>query len=166
LSDIHCEEDIPETGATIPENALIKARYVKQHYKMDCFADDSGLEVEALNGAPGVYSARYAGNEKDTDKNNGKLLEELKNASNRNARFVTVIALVVNGKEFVFEGDIKGTIVNEPRGSNGFGYDPLFVPEGYDLTFAEMPSQLKNSISHRAIAVQKLITFLKEHIAN
>jgi XTP/dITP diphosphohydrolase len=160
LSDIGCEEEIPETGATIKENAVIKARYVFENFKINCFSDDSGLEVEALNGAPGVYSARYAGEQKNTADNNAKLLYELKNKTNRKARFVTIIALIIEGKEYFFEGEIKGTIAFEPRGSNGFGYDPLFIPTGHRSTFAEMDASVKNSISHRAVAVQKLVRFL------
>jgi XTP/dITP diphosphohydrolase len=165
LSDINCEEDIPETGSTIPENASIKARYIYQNYNMNCFADDSGLEVNALNGAPGVYSARYAGDQRSTSDNNNKLLNDLKNATDRGARFITVIALLLEGKEYLFEGEIKGTIAVEPRGANGFGYDPLFIPEGYDITFAEMDPEKKNAISHRGIAVRKLVDFLKDQVS-
>jgi XTP/dITP diphosphohydrolase len=164
LSDIGCHEEIPETGTTIRENALIKARYVFEHFRINCFSDDSGLEVEALDGAPGVYSARYAGDHKSTGDNNTKLLQELKNKTNRKARFVTVIALIIDGKEYVFEGEIRGTIAFEPRGKNGFGYDPLFIPTGHRSTFAEMDAELKNTISHRAIAVQKLVRFLSAFV--
>jgi XTP/dITP diphosphohydrolase len=164
LSDINCSEDISETGATIFENAGLKASYVYQHYNINCFSDDSGLEVNALNGAPGVYSARYSGEQKSASDNNAKLLSELKNAGDRSARFVTVIALILEGKEYFFEGEIKGRIAAEPRGTNGFGYDPLFIPEGHDLTFAEMDAAEKNAISHRGIAVKKLVAFLKDYV--
>lgn len=160
LTDIGCHEDIPETGLTIAENALIKARYIYNKFRLNCFADDSGLEVQALEGAPGVYSARYAGESKSTTDNNKKLLEEMKLKTNRKARFVTVIALLLDGKEQLFEGYAEGTIAYEPRGANGFGYDPLFIPTGYRSTFAEMSAEDKNAISHRAKAMQKLVDFL------
>jgi XTP/dITP diphosphohydrolase len=161
LADIGCENEIPETGVTLSENALLKARFVFDTYKVNCFADDSGLEVEALKGAPGVYSARYAGEHKNTTDNNSKLLNELRSKTNRKARFVTVIALILDGKEYLFEGSIQGTIAFEPRGTNGFGYDPLFIPTGYRSTFAEMDAATKNSISHRAIATKKLVEFFR-----
>jgi XTP/dITP diphosphohydrolase len=161
LTGINCHEDIPETSDTIEGNALIKARYVVEQYGYDCFADDTGLEVEALDGRPGVYSARYAGEGCSYDDNVTKLLQELNGQSNRNARFRTVIALIMGGKVHLFEGMINGKIIHERRGTSGFGYDPVFVPDGYDLTFAEMPPELKNSISHRALAVNKLAEFLK-----
>lgn len=160
LADINCNEDIPETADTLEGNALIKARYVKEHYGFDCFADDTGLEVEALNNAPGVYSARYAGEEKSAEANMNKLLNALKESNNRKARFRTVIALILNGKEFVFEGAVYGTIIEEKRGNAGFGYDPVFVPEGHSLTFAELGEDIKNTISHRAEAIKKLDKFL------
>lgn len=160
LADINCYEDIPETADTLEGNALIKAWYVKEHYGFDCFADDTGLEVEALNNAPGVYSARYAGEEKSAEANMNKLLDALKDSTNRNARFRTVIALVLNGKESVFEGAVYGTIIEEKRGNAGFGYDPIFVPQGHSLTFAELGEDIKNTISHRAEAVKKLDLFL------
>lgn len=162
LHDINCIEEVPETGATIKENALQKARYVFEKYKYNCFADDTGLEVEALNGMPGVFSARYAGEEKDANKNIEKLLLELKNHPNRKARFVTVIALIIDGNEFLFEGIIKGNITENRFGNSGFGYDPVFMPDGYNLTFAQMSLDQKNKISHRGIATQKMIHFLNE----
>lgn len=160
LSDIHCQEDIPETANTLEGNALIKAHYIKEHYGYDCFADDTGLEVEALNNAPGVYSARYAGEERSAEANMKKLLAELKDEKNRNARFRTVIALILNGKELLFEGIVKGKITEEKKGNSGFGYDPIFVPQGYTVTFAEMGNDIKNTISHRAEAVKKLDEYL------
>jgi XTP/dITP diphosphohydrolase len=162
LSDINCHADIPETGATIEENAILKAEYVVRNFDLNCFADDSGLEVEALNGAPGVYSARYAGKPKDDLKNIQKLLEQLRGKENRNARFKTVIALILDGKQHCFEGIIKGQITREMMGNNGFGYDPVFIPEGYSQTFAQMDGHTKNSISHRGIALHKLLQFLKK----
>ncbi|HQQ93414.1 MAG TPA: RdgB/HAM1 family non-canonical purine NTP pyrophosphatase [Bacteroidia bacterium] len=166
LQDLGIRDDIPETGSTLPENALLKAQYVsdwlrKRDRDMPVFADDSGLEVMALNGAPGVYSARYAGTAKDDKANNRKLLFDMQNTSKRQARFVTVVALLVNQKKYFFEGEVKGTIAYEPRGASGFGYDPLFIPRGYRSTFAELGPEVKNSISHRSRAIHKLITFLK-----
>lgn len=160
LSDIHCQEEIPETADTLEGNALIKARYIKEHYGYDCFADDTGLEVEALNNAPGVYSARYAGEERSAEANMKKLLAELKDEKNRNARFRTVIALLLNGKELLFEGIVKGKITEEKKGNSGFGYDPIFIPEGHTVSFAEMGNDIKNTISHRAEAVKKLDKYL------
>ena len=160
LKDIGCYDDIPETADTLEGNALQKARYVYERYRTDCFADDTGLEVEALGGAPGVYSARYAGEGHNSEENIRKLLHELEGKDNRKARFRTVFALIVNGKEHLFEGTVKGEIVNHKRGIAGFGYDPVFVPEGYAKTFAEMGDELKNKISHRAQAVGKLCNFL------
>ena len=162
LKDIGCLEDIPETAETIEENSMQKAEYVYQKYKIDCFADDTGLEIEALQGRPGVYSARYAGEEKNMDKNIEKILSELKNKDNRKARFKTIISLILDGEKYQFEGIINGEIIEEKRGDSGFGYDPVFVPEGYDITFAEMPADEKNKISHRGRAVKKLATFLKD----
>lgn len=153
-------EEIPETQPTIEGNALQKARYVYEHTGLNCFADDTGLEVEALNGAPGVYSARYAGEHVSYADNNVLLLRNLAGCENRKARFRTVIALIVDGKEYLFEGRVEGTIATEPHGEGGFGYDPLFVPEGSQLTFAEMSSEAKNKISHRGRAVAKLVAFL------
>ncbi len=164
LADINCHDDIPETADTLEGNALQKARYIKEKYGHDCFADDTGLEVEALNNAPGVYSARYAGSEHDAEANMKKLLYEMSNKTNRKARFRTVIALILNGKEYLFEGEIKGFISTEKKGINGFGYDPVFVPENYTQSFAEMGNDIKNTISHRAEAVKKLSIFLSNSI--
>lgn len=160
LADIDCHEEIEETGSTLEENALIKAGFVREKYGYDCFADDTGLEVEALDGAPGVYSSRYAGNGCNPADNMDKLLSALKGAENRSAQFRTVIALVINGKEHLFDGVIKGKIIEEKRGTTGFGYDPIFMPDGYDKTFAELGNEVKNSISHRALAMEKLVGFL------
>lgn len=162
LSDINCHEDIPETADTIEGNALLKARFVKEKYGYDCFADDTGLEVEALDNRPGVYSARFAGEECNSEKNIDKLLSELKGIENRKARFRTVIALLKGEKEEEFEGVIYGNISHERHGEGGFGYDKVFVPENYDRTFAEMLSEEKNSISHRAKATRLLIEFLNK----
>ena len=162
MKDIHCSADIPETADTLEGNALLKARYIFENYHLDCFADDTGLEVEALNGAPGVYSARYAGGEgHDAQANMLKLLHELEGKENRKAQFRTAISLILDGKEYLFEGVIKGEIIKEKRGNSGFGYDPIFKPEGYDRTFAELGNDIKNQISHRALAVQKLCEFLQ-----
>lgn len=160
LQDIGCFDDIPETADTIEGNAIIKANYVKNHYGFDCFADDSGLEVDALEGAPGVYSARYAGEPKDDAKNIEKLLESLKSTTNRTANFKTVICLNINGEQHLFTGIINGKIIDEKIGSNGFGYDPVFVADGYSQTFAELSVEEKSSISHRGIAVRQLVDFL------
>lgn len=160
LKDIECHDEIPETADTLEGNALLKARYIYERYHTDCFADDTGLEVEALHGAPGVYSARYAGNNHNSENNMRKLLEELKEVNNRNARFRTVFALIIDGKEHLFEGIVNGEIVSVRKGTSGFGYDPIFVPKGYTQTFAEMGNAEKNKISHRAIATQKLCKFL------
>lgn len=164
LEDIGITQEIPEPGSTIKENSLLKAQYVvnflKEKDNVSVFADDSGLEVEALDGAPGVYSARYAGVPKNDEANNLKLLNELKTITNRKARFVTVITLILNNEVHCFEGEIKGTIAFEPRGKSGFGYDPLFIPQGYRSTFAELGAEVKNTISHRALAVNKLVNFL------
>lgn len=167
LKDIGCNVDIPETGTTFRENALQKARYVKEHFGFDCFADDSGLQVEALSGEPGVYSARYAvkngrqvtaGNKDDA--NMDVLLEKLAGEENRKACFRTCIALIYEGETHFFDGVVEGHIITEKRGDGGFGYDPLFVPDGYEKTFAEMGNEVKNNISHRAKAVEKLAEFL------
>lgn len=160
LKEIECTDDIPETADTLEGNALQKARYVKDKFGYDCFADDTGLEVEALGGAPGVFSARYAGPGHDSEANMQKLLKELEGKTNRQAQFRTVVALILEGREYTFEGIVRGTILTERRGTAGFGYDPVFVPEGYAETFAEMGSEEKNRISHRARAVQKLADFL------
>lgn len=157
LQEIGCFEDIPETSETIEGNALMKARYVFENFKQDCFADDTGLEVAALNGRPGVYSARYAGEGCSYEDNVIKLLKEMEGQFDRRARFRTVVAWISGGRELLFEGIINGTIIHERRGTSGFGYDPVFLPDGYEQTFAEMPLQLKNSISHRARAVKKLV---------
>ncbi|HVS91219.1 MAG TPA: non-canonical purine NTP diphosphatase [Mucilaginibacter sp.] len=160
LEDIGCRDDIEETGSTFRENASIKSHYVYEQYGLDCFGDDSGLEVEALDGKPGVYSARYAGKHGDHHANNDKLLAELEGAENRKARFKTVISLMWKGREYFFEGSVEGTIRHEKAGKEGFGYDPLFQPDGYDITFAEMSLAEKNKLSHRARAVEKLVEFL------
>lgn len=162
LKEIGCHDDIPETADTLEGNAMQKAQYIKDKFGMDCFADDTGLEVEALNNAPGVFSARYAGPGHDSEANMKKLLHEMEGKENRKARFRTVIALLLDGKEYTFEGIVKGNIIEEKRGDSEFGYDPIFVPEGYDLTFAELGNDIKNKISHRAEAVKKLSTFLKK----
>lgn len=160
LEDINCLEDIPETAETIEGNAILKADYVTQKYGYDCFADDTGLEVSALNGEPGVYSARYAGEQKNADDNMNKLLEALKNKEDRSAQFKTVITLNLEGKQYLFTGIAKGNITLEKTGTNGFGYDPIFRPENYSETFAELPLEVKNKIGHRGKAVQQLIDFL------
>ena len=162
LVDYNFRDDIPETGLTLTENALIKARFVWQRFGQPCFADDTGLEVEALHGAPGVFSARYAGEEKSEDKNMQKLLLEIENIPNRKACFKTVIALIVDGKEFIFEGRVDGEITFTRRGDSGFGYDPIFIPDGYDRTFAEMSLDEKNKISHRGRALEKLVSWLRK----
>ena len=164
LKDIHCNEDIPETQPTIEGNASQKAFYVFNNYHVNCFADDTGLEVAALDGRPGVLSARYAGESKSADDNMDKILAELKGITNRNARFKTVISLVMDGKETQFEGVVEGAILKEKRGAKGFGYDPIFVPNGYDRSFAEMDISEKNKISHRALAVNKLVDYLSQKI--
>lgn len=160
LNDIGCHVDIPETADTLEGNALLKAQYVRDNYGVDCFADDTGLEVEALNNEPGVYTARYAGEGKDAQASMQKVLQKLEGIENRKAQFRTVISLISGGKEYLFEGIIRGEIIREGRGTAGFGYDPVFVPEGYDKTFAELGDDIKNKISHRAIAVNKLCRFL------
>lgn len=160
MKDINCQTDIPETADTLEGNALLKARFIFENYQMDCFADDTGLEVEALNGAPGVYSARYAGDDHNSEANMKKLLRDMEGVENRKARFRTVFALIVDGKEHLFEGIVKGEIIKTRRGTSGFGYDPIFIPEGYTQTFAEMGNDLKNKISHRALATNKLCRFL------
>ena len=160
LKDIGCTEDIPETGITLEQNASIKSSYVLEKYGIDCFADDTGLEIEALDGRPGVYSARYGGESHNAEKNMERVLMELKSLSNRSAQFRTVISLRLNGKEHLFEGIVKGQIIEDKRGTDGFGYDPIFIPDGYTKTFAEMSQNEKNEISHRALATQKLISFL------
>lgn len=167
LKDIGCEVDIPETGSTFRENALQKAAYVKEHYGLDCFADDSGLQVEALGGEPGVYSARYAvkqgypATDDRDDDNMNVLLEKLADKENRRASFCTCVALIYGGETHFFEGSVEGCIIHEKRGKEGFGYDPIFMPDGYDKTFAELGNEVKNGMSHRARAVAKLAQFLK-----
>lgn len=162
LNDINCLEDIPETQATIEGNASQKAFYVFEKYNVNCFADDTGLEVEALNGRPGVLSARYAGEAKDANANMDKILLELDGVENRKARFKTIISLVINGEQRLFEGIVDGVILKDKLGSQGFGYDPIFVPNGYDKTFAELSIAEKNKISHRARAVNKLVEYLNQ----
>ncbi len=162
LNDVGCTDDIEETGITFRENAFIKSRYIFDKYKLDCFGDDSGLEIDALKGEPGVYSARYAGVHGDHQANIEKVLANLQGIDNRKARFRTVISLIWNGSEHFFEGTVEGTIRQEPSGAKGFGYDPIFQPDGYDITFAEMSMEEKNRISHRGIAVEKLIAFLNK----
>lgn len=163
LTDVNINEDIAENETTLEGNALAKARYVHEATGMDVFADDTGLEVEALGGRPGVHSARFAGEDRNSDANIDKLLLLLEGKSNRNARFRTVIALILNGTEHLFEGIVNGSIINEKRGSRGFGYDPVFVPENQGLTFAEMDLNAKNRISHRARAFEKLRSFLVQN---
>jgi XTP/dITP diphosphohydrolase len=160
LADIGCTEDIPETAETIEGNAILKADYVTNNFGLNCFADDTGLEITALNGEPGVYSARYAGEQKSADDNMQKVLQNLADATDRAAQFKTVIALNVDGEQHVFTGVVKGQIIHEKKGSNGFGYDPIFKAQGQDKTFAELTAFEKASCSHRAIAVQQLIKFL------
>jgi XTP/dITP diphosphohydrolase len=161
LTDIGCTEDIPETGSTLEENASIKSRYVYDTYGLNCFADDTGLEVKALDGAPGVYSARYAGDARNDNANMDLLLQRLQHNAQRDARFRTVISLRINGTETLFEGELTGRIRESKAGSNGFGYDPVFEPHGDDRSLAQMELAEKNSISHRAKAFARLIAFLK-----
>lgn len=163
LADINCHADIPETADTLEGNARLKAQYVYTHYGMDCFADDTGLEVEALGGAPGVRSARYAGGEgHDSQANMEKLLREMEEKNNRKAQFRTIISLIEKGEEKQFEGIVRGEIIREKRGDSGFGYDPVFRPEGYEQTFAELGNDIKNKISHRARAVAALCEYLSK----
>ena len=164
LKDIGCEEDIPETQPTIEGNALQKARYVKDNYKIDCFAEDTGLEINALGGEPGVYSARYAGEAKDSEANMAKVLAKLEGKTDRTAQFKTVVALTLNNEEFTFEGICKGQIATSKSGAGGFGYDPIFIPDGYNISFAEMAASEKNKISHRGKAIHKLKIFLNQLI--
>jgi XTP/dITP diphosphohydrolase len=163
LDDMGCREDIPETADTLEGNALLKARFVSDRYRVNCFADDTGLEVAALGGAPGVYSARYAGPSQDSVGNRQKLLQEMEGVSDRRAQFRTVIALIWEGKKYLFEGVVRGIIIDEERGEAGFGYDSLFVPQGYAQTFAELGMETKNAISHRAEAIKQLKQFLNEN---
>ncbi len=162
LSDIGCREEIPEEQPTLEGNASQKAFFIFEKYGYNCFADDTGLEIEALDGAPGVFSARYAGEDKNSEANMKKVLAEMAKINARNARFRTVISLIINGKETRFEGIVEGTILKEKRGNSGFGYDPIFQPNGFDKSFAEMDLAAKNEISHRGRAVRKLVAFLKE----
>ena len=161
LKDIGCNEELPETQETLEGNALQKARYVADNYNVNCFADDTGLEVDSLNGAPGVYSARYAGEQCTAEDNMTKILSELEGKENRKAKFRTIVALILNGKEHSFEGKIDGSLTRSKSGSDGFGYDPIFQPNGFDITFSEMSMAEKNAISHRGKAVAKLVAFLK-----
>lgn len=163
LNDINCHDEIPETANTLQGNALIKAKYIYEKFGMNCFADDTGLEVDSLNGEPGVYSARYAGEECNSEANMNKLLDNLTGKNDRSAQFRTVIALIIEGEEKLFEGCVKGCISCEKMGDAGFGYDPIFIPEGYSESFAQMSSDMKNSISHRYRATEKLCKYLKEN---
>ena len=162
LNEINCHDDIPETADTLQGNALIKARYIYDKFGVNCFADDTGLEVDSLGGEPGVYSARYAGEECNPQANMNKLLDNLTEKTDRNAQFRTVIALIIDGEEKLFEGNVKGIISNEKMGDAGFGYDPIFIPEGFSESFAQMDASMKNSISHRYRATEELSNFLKE----
>lgn len=161
LKEIGCSDDIPEDHETLEENALQKAQYIQEHYNLDCFADDTGLEIAALNNRPGVYSARYAGPAKDPVANMKKVISEMEGQTNRKACFRTIIALILNGEEHLFEGRVDGEILTEPHGEAGFGYDPIFRPDGFQESFAEMSMDCKNKISHRGRAIQKLCNFLK-----
>ena len=160
LEDIGCFVDIPETAETIEGNAILKANYVTENFGLPCFADDTGLEIESLNNQPGVYSARYAGEQKNAEDNMNLVLQKLATETNRNAQFKTIIALNINDQQHLFEGIVKGEITTKKSGNHGFGYDPIFQPEGFSTTFAEMSLEQKSEISHRGIAVQKLIKFL------
>lgn len=164
LEAVGCREELPETSPTLEGNALQKARYLHEHFQHDCFSEDTGLEVEALNGAPGVITARYAGPERDAQQNMQKLLKELSVHANRKARFRTVIALILNGQEYLFEGIVEGEISTDLQGKDGFGYDPVFLPEGSKRTFAQMSKEEKNAISHRARAIAKLQAFLEKQL--
>jgi len=161
LKDIGCNVDIPETGSTLEENASIKSSYIYKHYGLNCFADDTGIEIDSLNGEPGVYSARYAGKSNDSKENMKKVLQKLEGQKNRKSQFRTIISLWLDGKEKLFEGIVRGIVLTEKHGDSGFGYDPIFMPEGFECSFAEMSLREKNSISHRGIAVRKLAAFLK-----
>ena len=161
LDDINFHTEIEENATTLEGNAILKAKTIYEKTGINCFADDSGLLVDALNGAPGVYSARYAGSQKSDEDNIQKLLHELQNKLDRNAHFKTVMALIIDGKEYLFDGKIEGKIISKKFGTNGFGYDPIFVPDGYNETFAQLDSETKNKISHRARALQKMLEFLK-----
>ncbi|WP_461640278.1 non-canonical purine NTP diphosphatase [Labilibaculum euxinus] len=163
LADINCNDEIPEDHETLEENASQKARYIFNKFNVNCFADDTGLEIESLNNEPGVYSARYAGEERDAKSNMKKVLENLKGVENRKSRFRTVISLLIDGKEIQFEGIVEGNILEKERGIDGFGYDPIFEPIGYNISFAEMDMTEKNKISHRGLAVRKLVDYLLSH---
>lgn len=163
LNDIHCSEEIPETANTIEGNAVLKADYISQKYGYNCFADDSGLEVDALNGEPGVFSARYAGEPKNDENNIDKLLHNLEDKTNKKAHFKTVICLNINGKQQLFTGIVEGKIINERKGTNGFGYDSIFVAQGQHQTFAQLTLKEKSALSHRAIAFKQMIEFLKKN---
>lgn len=163
LQDIGCDIDIPETGDTFEENAFLKSSYVATNFQCDCFADDSGLEVHALNNEPGVYSARYSGT-RDSEANLDLVLQKMEHEENRIARFKTVISLIIDKQHFLFEGTVDGTLTYARSGTEGFGYDPIFVPAGYQQTFAELSSDEKNAISHRGIAIRKMVSFLEEYI--
>lgn len=163
LKDIGCYEDIPETADTLEGNALQKAHYIYNRYHQNCFADDTGLEIDALNNRPGVYSARYAGENCNFEDNMDKVLKELENNPHRQAKFRTVIALLLNGKEYLFEGKVEGEILTFKKGVQGFGYDPIFKPADFDCTFAEMDIATKNSISHRGLAMQQMLAFLSNY---
>lgn len=160
LTDIGCFEELAETGETLEANAFQKASFINQKFGLDCFADDTGFEIDCLGGKPGVYSARYAGSEKSAEKNIEKVLFEMRNCSNRSCKFISVISLIINNKKYLFKGEIKGIVLNEKRGASGFGYDPIFQPDGFTKSFAEMSLEEKNQISHRAIAITKLVEFL------
>ena len=160
LKDLNYFEDVPENETTIEGNAIFKAKYIYEKFNINVFADDTGLEVEALNGEPGVHSARYAGTTRNSEKNIKKLLKNLKNIKNRNARFKTVIALIIDNKLHIFSGKVEGYILDSPKGNNGFGYDPIFCPNGFDKSFAELTLKEKNLISHRSLAMKKLIDFI------
>ncbi len=162
LKDINCHDEIPETANTFEGNAEQKAIWILDKYGYDCFADDSGIEIEALDNKPGVFSARYAGENCTFDDNNRKVLKELENIENKNAKFVTTICLKLNGKTHFFKGEVKGKIIDEYRGTEGFGYDPIFVPDGYNISFAEMRLEDKNKISHRALAIDKMLLFFNK----
>ena len=163
LSDIGLNQEIPENEKTIKKNAMFKAKFVNTQTGKNVFADDTGLEIDSLNGEPGVYSARYSGVDRNSDKNIELVLRKLKNKANRNSRFKTIISLIIDGKSFNFEGVVEGKITEEKRGSNGFGYDPIFQPNGYSSTFGEMSLKEKNKISHRSIAINKMVQYLKEN---
>lgn len=163
LKDIGCNEDIPETADTLEGNALLKSKFVYENFGFDCFSDDTGLEVKSLNMEPGVYSARYAGPQKNSEDNIQKLLKELSSKNNRLARFRTAVSLIIDGEEHLFEGIVNGTIAMQKSGESGFGYDPVFIPEDHEKTFAEMTKEEKNLISHRGLAIKKLVSFLENH---